>query len=103
MNLSYLFIAHDLGVVRHICDRVLVMYYGRIVESAATDELFSNPQHPYTRALLSAVPAIERSQRRERLIWPPEGTTAEQVREQLQSGAWNWREVSPGHWVLEEK
>lgn len=56
LGLSYLFISHDLSVVRHICDYVLVMYKGKVVESAATEELFSDPKDNYTKALLSAIP-----------------------------------------------
>ncbi|KEO81583.1 ABC transporter ATP-binding protein [Tumebacillus flagellatus] len=67
-GLSYLFISHDLSVVRHVADRVAVMYLGKIVETGTADELFENPQHPYTQALLSAVPQPEVAATRERVI-----------------------------------
>ncbi len=63
LGLTYLFISHDLGVVRHLSDRVVVMYLGRVVESAPAEELFAKPNHPYTQALLAEVPTLERRRR----------------------------------------
>lgn len=60
MHLTYLFVAHDLAVVRYMCDRIFVMYLGSIVESASSDDLFNNPSHPYTEVLLSAIPDVEK-------------------------------------------
>jgi peptide/nickel transport system ATP-binding protein len=64
LNLTYLFISHDLGVVEHLSDRVVIMYLGRIIEAASTEEIFGHPNHPYTRALLAEVPRIELERRR---------------------------------------
>ncbi|WP_020594175.1 peptide ABC transporter ATP-binding protein [Kiloniella laminariae] len=84
MNLAYLFISHDLSVVRHIADDVLVMYLGQPVEHGSREEIFSNPQHPYTKALLSATPVADPSRKRERIklvgelpspLNPPSGCT----------------------------
>lgn len=68
LNLTILFIAHDLGVVEHICDRVIVMYLGRVMEIATVADLYARPNHPYTKALLSAVPIPEPGKRRDRVI-----------------------------------
>ena len=82
LGLSYVFISHDLSVVEHIADEVMVMYLGRCVEKGTTEQIFSNPQHPYTKALLSATPRLSENLRRERIkltgelpspINPPEG------------------------------
>lgn len=68
LNLTYIFISHDLSVIEHIADKVAVMYMGKIVEFASVDEIFSNPQHPYTRALISAVPQIDPGHRTNRIV-----------------------------------
>ncbi len=72
LGLAYLFIAHNLAVVEHFCDRVAVMYLGRIVELADRDDLYEHPMHPYTRALLSAAPQPDPSRQKSRIILPGE-------------------------------
>jgi dipeptide transport system ATP-binding protein len=67
-NLAYLFISHDLSVVKHIANDVMVMYLGRVVEQGARDDIFNNPQHPYTKALLSATPTPDPTRKRERIV-----------------------------------
>jgi dipeptide transport system ATP-binding protein len=84
LSLAYLFISHDLSVVKHIADDVMVMYLGRVVEQGSRDALFANPQHPYTKALLSATPRPDPKRKRERIVLkgelpsplnPPSGCT----------------------------
>jgi peptide/nickel transport system ATP-binding protein len=68
LQLTYLFISHDLGVIEHLADRVIVMYLGRVVESAPTDTLFNAPKHPYTQALLDQVPKLKAGRQQFRTI-----------------------------------
>jgi oligopeptide transport system ATP-binding protein len=68
LGLSYLFISHDLNTVKHVCDRVIVLYLGKIMEVANTAELFRNPKHPYTQALLSATPRLHPGEKKQRVI-----------------------------------
>ncbi len=113
-NLTYLFIAHDLSVVRHLCHRVAVMYLGKIVELAECDELYDNPMHPYTKALLSAVPVPdpEIEEERQRIIVsgeipspinPPSGCVFNPRCSIAADGCRGevpvLRELKPGHWV----
>jgi len=68
LGVAYVFVSHDLGVVRHVADDVVVMYLGRAVEQGARDAVFDDPQHPYTQALLSATPTVDAAARRRRII-----------------------------------
>lgn len=91
-ELTYLFIAHDLSMVRYISDRIGVMYKGKLVEIADSEELYKNPLHPYTVSLLSAIPIPdpEHERNRKRIIYKPDKDMNEQT----------MKEVSPGHWLL---
>lgn len=114
LNLTYLFISHDLSMVRHLADRVAVMYLGKLVELGPVDELYDDPKHPYTQALHSAVPLPNPVSEsfRERVILqgdipspanPPSGcsfhTRCPVARPECAQRTPEWREVSPDHWV----
>ncbi len=113
-NLTYLFIAHDLSVVRHISNRVAVMYLGNLVELAEGNELFDNPTHPYTRALLDAVPIPDPQAEAERAhsvikgeipspINPPSGCVFHPrcplAVDQCKTDTPKFRETAGGHWI----
>lgn len=112
-ELSYLFIAHDLAVVKHISDRIAIMYLGKIVEMAGADEIFNNPLHAYTQALISAIPIADPTRKSERIILqgdvpspinPPEGAAFAPrswlpCREEDRKKPGIFKEVKPGHWV----
>lgn len=95
-NLTYLFIAHDLSVVRFICDRIAVIHKGKIVELAESEELFAHPLHPYTQALLSAIPLPDPIAERQKklIVYDPQ---CHAYSETNQPG---WQEIRPGHFVL---
>jgi oligopeptide transport system ATP-binding protein len=113
-NLTYLFIAHDLSVVRHLCQRVAVMYLGRVVELAECDELFDNPLHPYTKALLAAVPVPDPTVEATRAFQPVSGEVPSPINPppgcvfhprcslavaECRQTRPELRELRPGHWV----
>jgi oligopeptide/dipeptide ABC transporter ATP-binding protein len=111
-GLTYLFIAHNLAVVRYISDRIGVMYLGKMAESATSAEIFRQPLHPYTQALLSAIPTPDPTVRRKRIVLsgdvpspanPPSGCRfhtrcpiAMEVCKQVEP---EWRDVGSDHWV----
>ena len=95
-NLTYLFIAHDLSVVRFICDRIAVIHKGKIVELAQSEELFAHPLHPYTRALLSAIPQPDPIAERQKklIVYDPS------CHHYSETNQPDWCEIVPGHFVL---
>ena len=96
LNLTIIFIAHDLSVVKYFCDSIVVMYFGKVVEKAPSDELFKNPLHPYTRSLLSAIPKPDpRSERRrKRITYNPA-----EAHDYEHGDVPSFREIRPGHFV----
>ena len=96
MGLTIMFIAHDLSVVKYFCDRIAVMYFGNIVELASSDELFAHPLHPYTQALLSAIPKLDplSEKVRKRFVYKP------QEEHDYSKEAPSLQEITPGHFVM---
>ena len=89
---SFLFIAHDLAIVRYISDKIGVLYHGKLVEVAPTEELFENPIHPYTKSLLSAVPTPDPRKEKNKVLVPFDGTSF--------TGQGEMKKISPEHFVL---
>jgi oligopeptide/dipeptide ABC transporter ATP-binding protein len=111
-QLTFLFISHDLGVVRHLSDRVVVMYLGRLAEMAPTEQLFATPMHPYTQALLAAVPSVQQRKQKRRVILsgdvptpfnPPQGcrfhTRCPMVMDRCREVEPSWHDTGDGHFV----
>ncbi|MDN4525682.1 ABC transporter ATP-binding protein [Fictibacillus fluitans] len=111
-ELTYLFVSHDLGVVRHLCNRVLVMYLGQMVELAPVDRLYENPVHPYTEALLSSIPRPVVGAKRDRIRLqgdlpspanPPTGcpfhTRCPIAKDHCAAERPEWREIEEGHYI----
>ncbi|MCQ2771922.1 MAG: ATP-binding cassette domain-containing protein [Bacilli bacterium] len=96
MGLTMIFIAHDLSVVKYFCDRIAVMYFGKLVELASSDELFAHPMHPYTRALLSAIPKPDPLSEKNRIRKVYNPSAAHDYSEDKPT----FREIAPGHFVL---
>ncbi len=88
LKLTYLFIAHDLRLVEHICSRVAVMFLGKIVETGQTSSLFVSPRHPYTKALLSAIPVPDPDARRQRIVLDPASVNRDAVLKEIAAGHW---------------
>ena len=112
LGMSVLFITHDMGAVAQLCHSVKVMYLGQVVEFTGNEELFANPRHPYTKALLSAIPQIDEADRRQRVvlqgdvpspIQPPSGcrfhTRCTRACERCKTEAPAFRQIAPGHFV----
>lgn len=112
LDLTYIFISHDLNVVKHLSDRVAVMYLGQIMELAETEELYDNPLHPYTKVLLSAIPRLSTTEKKERIILkgdvpdpsnPPSGCPfrlrCPEAQDRCMDEQPIFQEVKSGHWI----
>ena len=94
-GLTYLLISHDLSVMRFICDRIAVIHLGRIVELSSTEKLFAHPLHPYTRALLSAIPLPDPAAEKRKVLEVYDPSC-----HHYESDPPTWTEIEPGHFVL---